>query len=130
MPWILIDEAHNFIPSEGSSPSMETISKIAKEGRQPGISLVLATQRPEKLHQDVLAQTDLLLSHRLTAKNDIESLKSIMQTYLLFDINKYINELPKLKGSGIILDDSSERIYKMRIRPRQSWHAGASPVAL
>ena len=130
MPWILIDEAHNFIPSEGSSPSMETISKIAKEGRQPGISLVLATQRPEKLHQDVLAQTDLLLSHRLTAKNDIESLKSIMQSYMLFDINKYINELPKLKGSGIILDDNSERIYKMRIRPRQSWHAGASPVAL
>ena len=109
---------------------METISKIAKEGRQPGISLVLATQRPEKLHQDVLAQTDLLLSHRLTAKNDIESLKSIMQSYMLFDINKYINELPKLKGSGIILDDNSERIYKMRIRPRQSWHAGASPVAL
>jgi DNA helicase HerA-like ATPase len=130
MPWILIDEAHNFIPSDASSPSADTISKIVKEGRQPGISLVLATQRPEKLHQDVLAQTDLLLSHRLTAKNDIDSLKSIMQSYMLFDINKYINELPKLKGSAIILDDNSERIYKVRIRPKQSWHAGASPVAV
>jgi len=130
MPWILIDEAHNFVPAEGSSPSMETMNRIAKEGRQPGISLVLATQRPEKLHPDVLAQSDLLLSHRLTAKQDVDSLKTIMQTYMLFDINKYINELPKLKGTAIILDDNSERIYKVRMRPRQSWHAGASPVAI
>jgi DNA integrity scanning protein DisA with diadenylate cyclase activity len=46
------------------------------------------------------------------------------------EVGKYINELPKVKGAGIILDDNSERIYKVRIRPRQSWHAGSSPVAV
>ncbi|MEK6888392.1 MAG: LAGLIDADG family homing endonuclease [Candidatus Aenigmatarchaeota archaeon] len=130
MPWIFIDEAHNFLPSDGITAATESLNRIVKEGRQPGITLVLATQRPEKLHPDALAQTDMIISHRLTAKNDVEALKAIMQTYLLYDIGKYINELPKLKGVAIILDDNSERLYKVRIRPRQSWHAGSSPVAI
>jgi len=126
--WIFIDEAHNFIPDEGHPPSLEIMQRIIKEGRQPGISLILATQRPEKLHSDAIAQCDMIISHRLTAKPDIDSLKAIMQTYMLYDISKYIEELPKLKGTAIILDDNSERIYKIRMRPRQSWHAGASPI--
>jgi len=130
MPWFMIDEAHNFLPADSTTPATDILNKIVKEGRQPGITLVFATQRPEKLHQDALAQADMIISHRITSKNDIEALKAIMQTYLLFDIAKYINELPKLKGTAIILDDNSERIYKVRIRPRQSWHAGSSPVAL
>lgn len=130
LPWILVDEAHNFLPADEQSPSSEVLGKIVKEGRQPGISLVLATQRPMKLHPDALSQCDVVLSHRLTAENDVASLKSIMQTYVLFDIGKYINELPKLKGSAIVLDDNSERVYKIRVKPRQSWHAGASARAL
>ncbi len=130
MPWILIDEAHNFLPNKGRTAATDVLMKIVKEGRQPGITLVLATQQPEKLHQDALSQCDVIISHRLTSKEDVEALKSIMQTYMLFDISRYINELPKIKGVAIILDDNSERIYKARIRPRQSWHAGASPIAL
>ncbi len=130
MPWLLIDEAHNFLPNEGRTAATDMLMKIVKEGRQPGITLVFATQQPERLHADALSQCDLIISHRLTAKQDVEALKSIMQTYMLFDITRYINELPKIKGVAIILDDSSERIYKARIRPRQSWHAGSSPVAL
>jgi DNA helicase HerA-like ATPase len=128
--WILMDEAHNFIPAEGNPASLEVLQRIAREGRQPGISLVLATQRPEKLHPDVLAQCDMIISHRLTTKADIDALKAIMQTYMLYDIAKYINELPRLKGTAIIMDDNTERIYKIRVRLRQSWHAGSSPIAI
>ncbi len=130
MPWLFIDEAHNFLPSDGTTAATETLNKIVKEGRQPGITLVFATQRPEKLHPDAVAQADIIISHRLTAKSDIDALKAIMQTYLLYDIGKYITELPHLKGVAIILDDNSERLYKVRMRPRQSWHAGSSPVAI
>ena len=90
---------------------------------------VLATQQRNKLHPDALAQCDLIISHRLTAKSDIDALKTIMQTYIEFDITKYIEELPRVKGVCIILDDNSERLYKAQVRPRQSWHAGASPLA-
>ncbi|MCD6093127.1 MAG: ATP-binding protein [Candidatus Aenigmarchaeota archaeon] len=130
MCWIMIDEAHNFIPNVGHTSATDHLLKIVKEGRQPGISLVLATQQPYKLHPDALSQCDLIISHRLTAKADIDALKSIMQTYILFDITKYMDELPRTKGVAIILDDNSERLYKIKIRPRQSWHAGASPVAM
>jgi len=128
--WVMIDEAHNFIPDEGNPVSAEVLIKLVREGRQPGISLVLATQRPEKLNPDVLAQCDMIISHRLTSKADIDALRSIMQTYMLYDVAKYINELPKLKGVCLILDDNSERLYTARVRPRQSWHAGSSPVAI
>jgi hypothetical protein len=103
---------------------------LLRQGRQPGISLVLITQRPNKIHEDAIAQADLVIAHRLTAKQDLEALSAIMQTYLLFDIKKSIGELPKSKGSALILDDNSERLFTIQVRPRQSWHAGGSPVAL
>jgi hypothetical protein len=53
-----------------------------------------------------------------------------MQTYLLEDIKQQIDELPSLKGSAIILDDNSERLYPMRIRPRFTWHGGEAPTAI
>ncbi|MFB6075944.1 MAG: ATP-binding protein [Candidatus Aenigmatarchaeota archaeon] len=130
MTWIIMDEAHNFAPADGKVASTDPLIRIVKEGRQPGISTVFITQRPNKLHEDVIAQADLLLSHRLTAKPDLEALRNIMQTYMNFDIQKYINDLPRKKGSAIVLDDNSERIYSMRVRPRMSWHAGGTPIAL
>ena len=98
--------------------------------REPGISLILITQIPNKLHSDVLAQSDVVISHRLTSEADMKSLQSIMQTYMLDDIQMLINSLPRKKGTAVILDDNSERIYAMQIRPRLSWHAGGSPKAI
>ena len=41
-----------------------------------------------------------------------------------------MDDLPNLKGSAIVLDDNSERIYPMRIRPRFTWHGGEAPTAV
>jgi DNA helicase HerA-like ATPase len=130
MTWIISDEVHNFIPSEGETAATAPMLTLVKQGRQPGISLILITQRPNKLHEDAIAQSDLVISHRLTAKPDLDALGSVMQTYLLFDIRKSIEKLPKTKGSALILDDNSERLFNVQVRPRMSWHAGASPTAL
>lgn len=92
--------------------------------------MVLVTQQPGEIHKDVLTQSDIVLSHRLTAQVDIEALNSMMQTYLLADLQTYINNLPALPGSAIILDDKAERIYPMRIHPKRSWHGGEAPSAL
>lgn len=130
LTWIIVDEAHEFFPTKRYTAATNDLLTLVRQGRQPGISLVLISQRPNKLHEDAIAQADLVLSHRLTAKPDLDALSQIMQTYLLFDIKKSIEELPKTKGSALILDDNSERLFNIQIRPRQSWHAGASPVAL
>jgi len=128
--WLIIDEAHNFLPAKGKTAASEPLLTIIKQGRQPGISCILITQRPNKLHEDAISQADIILSHRITAEQDIKALRNIMQTYLLFDIQKYISDLPKEPGAAIVLDDNSERIYPMKVRPRQSWHAGGTPTAI
>jgi DNA helicase HerA-like ATPase len=128
--WIFLDEAHEFLPAKEKTPATDALIQLLREGRQPGISLVLATQQPGAIHKDVMTQSDIVISHRVTAKPDITALNNIMQTYLLSSINKYLDDLPDLKGSAIILDDNSERIYPIHIRPRFTWHGGEAPVAI
>ncbi len=130
MVWIMADEAHQFLPEEGKTAATEPLLTLVKQGREPGISLLFITQRPDKLNHDALAQSDLVIAHRLTAEADLTALRGIMQTYMLDDIQEYINALPRKKGVAIVLDDNSERIYPMQARPRKSWHAGGSPIAI
>jgi len=127
--WIFLDEAHEFIGEE-KTPATDSLMQLLREGRQPGISLVLATQQPGAIHKDVMTQSDIIISHRVTAQPDILALNNIMQTYLLESIKKQLDDLPDLKGSAIILDDNSERIYPIRLRPRFTWHGGESPKAI
>ncbi|MBT4376594.1 ATP-binding protein [archaeon] len=128
--WLFIDEAHEFLPLGHKTIATDALVQILREGRQPGISLVLATQQPGQIHRDVMTQSDLVLSHRVTSQPDIEALNNIMQTYLTSTIQQHMNNLPSLKGSAIILDDNSERIYPMRVRPRFTWHGGEAPTAI
>jgi len=128
--WIFIDEAHEFLPKDEITPATDALKQVLREGRQPGISLVLATQQPGRIHHDVMTQSDIVISHRVTSKPDREALNEIMQSYLLESIQKQMNDLPSLKGSAIILDDNSERLYPMRVRPRFTWHGGEAPTAI
>ncbi|MEA3414514.1 MAG: ATP-binding protein [Nanoarchaeota archaeon] len=128
--WLFIDEAHEFLPLNEKIISTDALVQILREGRQPGLSLVLATQQPGKIHTDVMTQSDIVLAHRVTSKPDVEALNSMMQSYLTNTIQGYMNDLPGLKGSAIILDDNSERIYPMRMRPRFTWHGGEAPTAV
>lgn len=128
--WLFLDEAHEFLPMNEKTPASNALIQLLREGRQPGISLVLATQQPGVIHRDVMTQSDIIISHRLTNKKDIEALNEIMQSYLLETINKSMRNLPDLRGSAILLDDNSERLYPVRIRPRFTWHGGEAPKAV
>ena len=128
--WIFIDEAHEFLPQEGKTPATNALVQLLREGRQPGISMVMATQQPGKIHSDAMTQSDIVISHRVTAKLDVDALNDITQSYMHASISDKLNALPHLKGSAIILDDNSERIYPMRVRPRFTWHGGEAPTAI
>jgi len=128
--WMFLDEGHEALPKDGKTPATDALVQILREGRQPGISIVIATQQPGEIHKDAITQSDIVISHRLTAKKDIDALNSIMQTYLMSDIVTYLNNLPHLKGSAIALDDNSERIYPIQVRPRFTWHGGEAPTAI
>lgn len=128
--WLVIDEAHEFLPREGKTAATDALVTVMREGRQPGISLILATQQPGKIHTDVMTQSDILISHRITAKIDIDALGMLMQSYMREGLDTAIDNLPREKGSALILDDANERLYPMRIRPRFTHHGGGSPSAL
>jgi hypothetical protein len=128
--WIFIDEAHEFLPREGKTSATDALVQLLREGRQPGISMVMATQQPGKIHTDAMTQSDIVISHRVTAESDVQALNQIMQSYVYEGIKAKMDALPRLKGSAIILDDNSERIYPVRIRPRFTWHGGEAPTAV
>ncbi len=131
MIWLMMDEAHNFCPSDSVTVSTHPILTLVKQGREPGISFVPLTQMPNKIHQDVISQCDMIISHRLTSKADLEALSAVMQIYLKEEIWKSIDSLPRgWRGSAIILDDNSERMYSIQVRPRYSWHAGEAARAV
>jgi intein/homing endonuclease len=123
---------HEFLPkeTEKKTPASDALIQLLREGRQPGISMVMATQQPGKIHTDAMTQSDIVISHRVTAEQDVNSLNQIMQTYLYEGIKEKMNNLPREKGSAILLDDNSERIYPIRVRPRFTWHGGEAPTAI
>jgi hypothetical protein len=130
MVWLVIDEAHEFLPKDGKTLATDPLITILREGRQPGISLILATQQPGKIHTDVMTQADTIIAHRITAKLDIDALGALMQSYLRGGLDKYLDDLPRVKGAALVLDDSNERMYPMRVRPRFTWHGGGAPTAI
>ncbi|MFH8086462.1 MAG: ATP-binding protein [Candidatus Aenigmatarchaeota archaeon] len=130
MVWLIVDEAHNFCPSDFETVSSQPFLTIAKQGREPGVSLVVITQMPNKIHQDILSQCDLVISHRLTSRDDLQALHAVYQTYMAEEIEKMINKLPRWPGAALILDDNLEKIFTVCVRPRLSWHAGGTAAVV
>jgi hypothetical protein len=128
--WLVIDEAHEFLPVTGKTLATDPLVTILREGRQPGISLILATQQPGKIHTDVMTQSDTVISHRITARLDTEALGMLMQSYMRKGLVEELDNLPRVKGAAIIFDDTNERMYPIRVRPRFTWHGGEAPNAL
>jgi len=128
--WLIIDEAHEFLPNDATTVATKPLLTILREGRQPGISLVLASQQPGKIHTDVITQSDIVIAHRVTAKIDTQALGNLMQSYMREGLEKQLNYLPRVKGAALIFDDINEKIYPMRVRPRYTWHGGETPSVI
>jgi hypothetical protein len=72
---IVIDEAHNVCPAEPEDPltALATADaiRIAGEGRKFGLYLIVVTQRPPKVHPNVLSQCDNLVLMRMNSTADL-----------------------------------------------------------
>jgi len=132
MPWLIVDEAHEFLPrgADDAVPSSKALITILREGRQPGVSLILATQQPGKIHTDAITQSDIVLAHRITASFDLEALDKIFLSYESKGSKALFNSMPRTKGCAIIMDDKNERLHTMQVKPRISWHGGEDPNAI
>ena len=72
---IVIDEAHNVCPAEPGDPvtalATQDAIRIAGEGRKFGLYLIVVTQRPQKVHENVLSQCDNLVLMRMNSTADL-----------------------------------------------------------
>jgi uncharacterized protein len=127
--WLAVDEAQVFLPSGKKTLSKEVlIEEWMRQGRQPGLSLLMATQRPSAVESEVLSHCDLIICHRLTAQEDIDALRQVRPTYMHGEIGESIKKIGSEKGVALLVDDTSESVHVIQLRPRVSWHGGAEPV--
>ena len=77
----MIAEAHNVCPPDPTDPltaiATERGIQIAGEGRKFGLHLVVATQRPMKVHENVLSQCDNLILMRMNSAGDLARLAEL-----------------------------------------------------
>ncbi len=78
---VVIDEAHNVCPAAPrdavTALAAEYATRIAAEGRKFGLYLLLSTQRPQKVQENVLSQCDNLMLMRMNSTADLEFLRAV-----------------------------------------------------
>jgi len=121
--WVLIDEAHQFVPSGKATLAKEALIRWAKEGRQPGLSLVVASQQPSAIDSEVITQCDVIIAQKLTNRADIQAVNALSQDYMGGELKTYIRKL-KRRGEAVLVDDEQEKVMMTQIRPRKSYHGG------
>lgn len=124
--WLMIDEAHMFLEND-SGAGRVLVNEWLRQGRQPGLSLVLATQRPSALGYDVLSQADVFICHRLTLRDDVEALERARPLYVKEPVREGLTRLGSLRGAAIVVDDATESYHVIRVRQRKSLHGGGEP---
>jgi DNA helicase HerA-like ATPase len=78
---LVIDEAHNICAAEPENAmsriSTERAIQIAAEARKFGIYLLVSTQRPNKVHENIVSQCDNLLLMRMNSTADVADLSRL-----------------------------------------------------
>lgn len=120
LPWLLVDEAHAFLDGVAAA----ALDRLLTRGRAPGVSVALATQRPDALSAAAVSQADLLVAHRLTGRSDVETLAGARGAYVDGPVG---DRLPSEAGEALVFDDVTERAHAVRVRERATAHGGSAP---
>jgi DNA helicase HerA-like ATPase len=125
MPNVLmaVDEAQNYCPAGKSTLAKDILIKWAKEGRQPGLSLMVVSQQPSAIDPEILSQCDIKIIHKITSTADRKAIDALSEDYIGSEVSTYIRKLPNNKVA-VVLDDNIEALKLVEIRPRMSLHAG------
>ena len=124
--WLFIDEAHDFCPATGDALAKAPLIRWVKEGRQPGLSLAIATQQPAALDFGLISQCDAVIIHRLTLQDDVRTVARLASTYAS-DLTAYLKGVRQV-GEGILVDDAQERVVIGRVLPRRAVHGGGEAL--
>ena len=81
---LLLEEAHNFVPSRGTSSaqqqSLAITKQIAREGRKFHVGLVVISQRPSRLDETTLSQCNSYIIMRMVNPADQTFVKRVVES--------------------------------------------------
>jgi DNA helicase HerA-like ATPase len=132
--WILLDEAHVLASSGEGSVSRDALIKFAKEGRNYGLSLCVATQQPGVLDARLMSQVETMIIHQMTAPKDAEvatqNIRSPLPTSIRIDgeaanVSSLLRQLTP--GTAIFSSGNAPklpRFFVFKVRPRVTAHGG------
>lgn len=129
--WIALDEAQNILPSEKKTTAGEMLIRYVREGRNYGLSFMVATQQPTAIDNRLLAQVDTILAHKLTVQGDIDYIRRNLKSNLpqevmyggrVLEFDELLRSLDV--GQALISNTECERSAILDIRPRISVHGG------
>jgi len=129
--WVVIDEAQNILPSERRTSATDVLVRFVREGRNYGLSFMVATQQPSAVDQRILAQVDTIIAHKLTVQTDIDYVRRNLKSSLPAEV-KYANAVLSFDevmrsldvGQAFVSDTETPRGFVLEIRPRVSVHGG------
>jgi hypothetical protein len=127
---IVIDEAHNVCPAEPPDRlvalATEHAIRIAAEGRKFGLYLLISTQRPQKIPENVLSQADNLILLRLNSLADA----AFAQAAFSFVPPGLIQRSSTFRqGEGLVAGQISPEPALLRFGARVSEEGGADVPA-
>ena len=105
--WLVLEDADAFAPQQPMGELIRVlgeVDRIARRGRNFGFRLISITQRPAKLHKDVLTQLSTLIALGVTSPQDRDAIKAWVDGNADRDqAKKVYNSLAKLPvGEGSI----------------------------
>lgn len=130
---VICEEAHRYIPqkvSRDTAKLKEAAAAVLLEGRAFGLGGWFATQRPARLHKDVLEEVGTVVLHRLgvAATNDLRTAAGWVRHEDLGD--EIVESLTKLdSGEAWILAPSTLGIARrVRVDRRITFDSAATPL--
>lgn len=106
-----IDEVHRYTKDSGTKDYQSALTSIAREGRKKGVFLFLTTQNPQDVPPELLGQIGTLLVHRLTHRNEKESMRNYLSDYSYGHISR-LNQGEAILTSINLIKDLHVSIIK------------------
>lgn len=122
---VVLEEAHEFIPQSATTPLKAIFTRIALRGRKRGLGMVLVSQRSAKVDKDVLTQAGVAFLHRVVHPIDVERYVELLPLPAK-DVRLSVPAMER--GQVIALLNNS--VCRATIRPRHTFHVGATPELL
>lgn len=139
--YLVVDEVHNFAPkakimSPDGAKMLHWMNRLASEGRGLGLKLLLASQRPQKVHNDTASCCETLIAMRVVHPRDRAAIKDwISENASDSQGARLLAEIPRMSvGEGWVWFPDGDflkcvQFPMFRTFDSFSEHATAEPIA-